>query len=137
MSGNRVYAVVDTNVIVSAMLSKNLDSNTIKILSSIISGNLIPIYNQEIIDEYEEVLSRDKFPFREEDIALIIKLITTTGIYVDAVTTIEYIPDPKDVVFYEVALGYDDAYLVTGNMKHFPASENVVSPAKMMEIIQG
>ena len=44
-------------------------------------------------------------------------------------------PDQKDVVFYEVALSKEDAYLVTGNIKHFPKKPFVVTPAEMVEIL--
>ena len=44
-------------------------------------------------------------------------------------------PDPKDLVFYEVALSKEESFLVTGNLKHFPKKPFVVSPAEMMEII--
>ena len=40
-----------------------------------------------------------------------------------------------DAVFYEVALSKEDAYLVTGNTKHFPKSPIVVTPAEMLDII--
>lgn len=33
---------------------------------------------------------------------------------------LEIISDPDDVVFYEVAMSRENAYLVTGNLKHFP-----------------
>ena len=42
----------------------------------------------------------------------------------------------NDVVFYEVALSKDDSYLVTGNVKHFPKVNFVVTPAKIIEIIE-
>ena len=48
----------------------------------------------------------------------------------------DYFPDPKDVVFYEVALSKEDAYLVTGNIKHFPKTPIVVTPAELLEIMQ-
>ena len=44
-------------------------------------------------------------------------------------------PDPKDLVFYEVALSKEDSFLVTGNLKHFPKKPFVVSPAEMIQII--
>ena len=47
----------------------------------------------------------------------------------------EHFPDPKDIVFYEVAMSKEDAYLVTGNTKHFPAKPIVVTPAELMEIL--
>ncbi len=39
-------------------------------------------------------------------------------------------------MFYEVALSKDDAYLVTGNTKHFPNKPIVVTPAEMLDILQ-
>lgn len=48
----------------------------------------------------------------------------------------EFFPDPKDVVFYEVALSKEDAYLVTGNTKHFPKKPIVVTPAEILEILR-
>ena len=59
------------------------------------------------------------------------------GVLSDRVESQEYFPDPKDVVFYEVALSKDDAYLVTGNTKHFPKKPIVVTPAEMLEILRG
>ena len=48
----------------------------------------------------------------------------------------EHLPDPKDIVFYEVALANEDSFLVTGNTKHFPKKPFVVTPAEMLQIIQ-
>ena len=44
--------------------------------------------------------------------------------------------DPKDVVFYEVSLSVDGAFLVTGNLRHFPMKPNVVTPAEMLSILE-
>ncbi|MBP5542336.1 MAG: hypothetical protein J6X88_11925 [Bacteroidales bacterium] len=44
--------------------------------------------------------------------------------------------DPKDVVFYEVALSKDGAYVVTGNIKDFPRKPIVVTPAEMITILE-
>ena len=49
--------------------------------------------------------------------------------------SIEDFPDLDDIVFYEVAMSKEDAYLVTGNTKHFPKSPIVVTPAEMVQII--
>ena len=60
----RYYAVIDTNVIVSSLLVN--DSNPKKILDAIHIGIIIPLLNNQILSEYEEVLNRDKFHFRKE-----------------------------------------------------------------------
>ena len=45
-------------------------------------------------------------------------------------------PDEKDRPFYEVSLSVEDSFLVTGNLKHFPVTPKVVTPAQIMEIIE-
>ncbi len=138
MERNKVFAVIDTNVIVSALLSRNnRESNTAKIFDAVLDGKITPLYNYEILDEYVEVLGRSKFPFRKEDVDLVETLMRTVGIRLERTTTFEGVfPDPKDIVFYEVTLSKDDAYLVTGNIKHFPKKPFVVTPAEMVEILR-
>ena len=133
---NKYYAVIDTNVIVSAMLSSNPASNPAKVFHAVLNGRVLPLYNDEILDEYQKVLSRPKFPFKQTDISAIIQLFRKLGIDSDRVTADELFPDPKDIVFYEVALSHEDAYLVTGNLKHFPKQSRVVSPSEMVALLE-
>ena len=52
-----VYAVYDTNVIVSALLSRNANAATVKVLDACLEKQqIIPVYNDDIIKEYREVL---------------------------------------------------------------------------------
>ena len=47
-------------------------------------------------------------------------------------------PDPKDRVFYEVVMEQrksDNAYLATGNIKHFPQKPFIVTPRQLLDII--
>ena len=137
MATNKIYAVIDTNVIVSALLGKNNKSNPSLVYEAVLDGTIIPVYNDEILNEYRDVLSRrNKFPFREEDADNVANLIIRTGLELERTTTFEGVfTDPKDVVFYEVTLSKDDAYLVTGNIKHFPQKPFVVTPAEMVAIL--
>lgn len=130
------YAVVDTNVLVSAWLAtlKDKESSPLKILHSILDGAIIPIFNDEIIDEYREVLHSPKFQFPEEATEQVLNAIRTLGVHSDRITSEDICNDPKDVVFYEVTLSVDEAYLITGNIKHFPIKPFVVTPAQMIEI---
>lgn len=135
---DKIYAVIDTNVIVSALISKNLESNPTKMARAIVQEQIVPLYNDEILNEYREVLSRPKFHLTTQQIDRVLKAITTDGLSLDRTTTDnEDFPDPKDVVFYEVALSKDGSYLVTGNIKHFPIKPFVVTPAEMVKIIEG
>ncbi len=131
-----IYAVIDTNVIVSAYITKNLQAATSKVLAAVLQGKIIPVYSDEIIDEYIEVLHRKKFDIPEYLIKWAIDRILMNGIRGEKVRSVEHFPDPKDIVFYEVALSKDDAYLVTGNKKHFPNKPIVVTPAEMVDILR-
>lgn len=131
-----IYAVIDTNVLVSALWTKNSNAATFQIMGLIADGTITPLYNTDIITEYLEVLNRDKFRFPKDIISKLITQIKIFGIESTRIPDDSIMPDETDRVFYEVALSKDDAYLVTGNRKHFPATPRVVTPAEMLEIIR-
>ena len=131
------YAVIDTNVLVSAMLKAR--SNPGEIVLEAVVGKIIPLINQEILDEYNEVLRRKKFRFKEANVKALLDGITARAIDVEAENIAEVLPDPKDIVFYEVVMEArkeKEAYLITGNLRHFPARTYIVTPAEMLEIIK-
>ena len=132
----KAYAVIDTNVLVSALYSKHPDAAPLQVVDQVFAQNLIPMYNDEILAEYNEVLRRPKFNFPQEEISAVIDAFIEAGIHSDRVETEESATDPKDIVFYEVAMSRDDSYLVTGNVKHFPKVERVVTPREMLEILE-
>ena len=131
----RVYAVIDTNVIVSGIMSRNPASATVQVIGQIGRSSLVPVYNDEIMSEYVNVLHRIKFGFPERLVTDIVNRIKRYGIKRERVSSGETFLD-ADAVFYEVALSKEDAYLVTGNQKHFPVSPIVVTPAEMIEILK-
>lgn len=134
----KYYAVFDTNVLVSSLLTKRTDTATAMVVDAISAGDIVPLYNADILDEYDEVLHRAKFPFSETSIQKILTMIQTMGIEVFPESSSgEVLPDMDDIVFYEVVMEKraDDAYLITGNIKHFPRREYIVTPAEMMELL--
>ena len=130
------FAVIDTNVIVSALISKNIDSNPGKVFRAIVQERIVPLYNDEILAEYRCVLSRPKFHLAPALIETVLKAIIVDGLNLDRepATGIDF-PDPKDIVFYEIAISKENAYLVTGSIKHFPVRSFIVSPAEMVEML--
>lgn len=130
------YAVIDTNVLVSSLLKR--DSIPAKILDLVISGIIVPLFNEEILEEYAEVISRKEFGFSVEDIGKLLNFIAQNGLLLEKTAVQETLPDPDDAVFYEIVMSARknrDAYLVTGNIRHFPAKNFVVTPREMLEII--
>lgn len=132
-------AVFDTNVLVSALLTKNPDSATARVVDAIADGTIIPLYSEAILWEYEEVLRRPRFPFSETRIRQLLALFRRFGIAVTPNPTGESLPDMDDLVFYEVVMEKrdDDAYLITGNLRHFPQRPYIVTPTEMMAILTG
>jgi len=133
-----VYAVIDTNVIVSAALSKNPEKSIpSRVVELALNGCFVPLFNETILNEYKEVLSRPKFNLNEDEMNALIQEFVKCGINVDAPESGFELPDPKDVVFYDVALACrdKDASLVTGNTKHFPGVPFVVTPREFLEIL--
>jgi len=118
----KVYAVFDTNILVSALISHRSDTAVVLALQTLLSGEVIPLYNDEILQEYEEVLHRERFHLQD-------------GIASERIHTDESFPDPTDLVFYEVALSKEDSFLVTGNNKHFPKNPIVVTPSEFLKLV--
>ena len=100
------------------------------------TGEFAPIYNDDILAEYYSVLTRPKFNLPESLIDETLEVVKKFGINSSRKEAEEQLPDPKDIVFYEVALANEDSFLVTGNIKHFPKKPFVVTPAEMLQIIQ-
>ena len=133
-----VYAVIDTNVLLPALLTKNKDVATIKVYDAIADGLITPLYHKEILREYDEVLHRSKFGFTEDRIRLLLDMILKYGIEAFPRPTGEKLIDMDDLIFYEVAMDNQErkAYLVTGNLKHYPQKDFIVTPSEMVTIIQ-
>lgn len=129
------YAVIDTNVLVSAMLKWN--SVPGNVMELVFDGPVIPVFNDEIIKEYREVLSRPKFRFTEDIVNDVIAGILSAGINIAAENLDIELPDSKDIIFYEVVLEKksNEAYLVTGNIKHFPFEPFIVTPREMLDLV--
>ncbi|MBI2799037.1 MAG: putative toxin-antitoxin system toxin component, PIN family [Gammaproteobacteria bacterium] len=125
--------VLDTNVVVSGLLSVNGPPG--KILNHLLHGRVVAVYSRPILDEYATVLARRKFSFDPEDIDSLIELIVTEGWAVLRIPRLSVeCSDPKDQPFYDCAAAVS-CPLVNGNLKHFPKGGpvEVLSPARAIE----
>ena len=133
----KYYAVLDTNVLVSALLKNG--SVPWQVAEEALHGDIIPVLNDEILSEYEDVLNRPKFKFEKRAITVLINELKKRGVFAEAGLIEDAIPDPKDIVFYAVLMEKrkeEEAYLVTGNLKHFPMRTYIVTPKEMLDIIK-
>lgn len=132
----KYYAVIDTNVLVSAALKwKSIPSTIIDLAFNDV---IIPLVNKAIITEYQAVLLRPKFHLTETIVSNIVEEIEIHAVNISEEHLDIDLPDPKDKVFYEVTMEArkeTDAYLITGNSRHFPVKPFVVTPRQMLDII--
>ena len=129
-----LYAVIDTNVLVGALLSKHDDSAVAQVINLVADRVIVPLYSKDIINEYKEVLFRAKLAINPSKANYIVDLIINRGISVEPISSNLTLIDPDDLVFYEVALTKKEegAYLITGNKKHFPNEPMVVSASEFL-----
>ncbi|MBP3221681.1 MAG: putative toxin-antitoxin system toxin component, PIN family [Neisseriaceae bacterium] len=131
-----IFAVIDTNVLVSALLTQKGDTATVKIIEKVLLGEITPIYSSEMIKEYRAVLSRKKFGFSPKLIDELIKFIEKQGVMQEIISSGITLTDMDDLPFYELALQNKETYLITGNIKHFPNQSFIVTPREFLNIIQ-
>ena len=102
----KCYAVIDTNVLVSALLK--WDSIPGQVVQQTYAHEIIPVFNDSILQEYEEVLSREKFHFPKETVEFLLSRLKAIG---ESMTTVESL---------------------VGN---FPKHPKVVTPAEMLRML--
>ena len=122
-------AVIDTNVLVSAALK--LESVPGQILLAVFCGMIRPLLNEGIAAEYRDVLLRPKFHLTPS-----LDGICAQGLWISAPPLAIDLSDPNDRIFYEVLMERrksGDAVLITGNIKHFPPEEYILTPRQMLD----
>jgi putative PIN family toxin of toxin-antitoxin system len=129
------FAVFDTNVIVSAGLKPN-SPPALLVTEWAIEGNIRLSTCPSVIAEYYEVTSRPKFARYNFPPQWLDFLIRTSRQLPEPAPWPLDLPDPKDAPFLALAHA-SGAWLVTGNLKHFPRSARrgvtVISPSEYLE----
>lgn len=112
-------AVVDTNILVSALLKRG--SIPDRVALAIRDGICLPVVCAEIVDEYTDVLRRPRFGFLERDVTEILDLFAAQARWVRITPYLPVLklPDPADWPFIAAALAAD-CPVITGNVRHFP-----------------
>ncbi|MGB9792843.1 MAG: putative toxin-antitoxin system toxin component, PIN family [Thermacetogeniaceae bacterium] len=126
--------VLDTNVLVSALLTPF--GPAARVLDAVLTGKLSLVLDDRILHEYEDVLSRERFGFAQEDVKALLEFLRSEGVEVVAAPLKIELPDPDDLMFVEVAVSGGADAIVTGNKKHFPEGScggiPVMSPAEIL-----
>jgi putative PIN family toxin of toxin-antitoxin system len=124
-----VLVVLDTNILVSALLSPL--GNPAKIYKMFLTENLRIAYSSEILAEYNDVLFRPRLRIPTEEAAKVLAAIQEYGERIEPIPSTHDMVDEDDRVFYDTAKSAG-AYLVTGNKKHFPEEAFIMTPANFL-----
>jgi putative PIN family toxin of toxin-antitoxin system len=114
-----IRAVIDTNVLVSGLLSPA--GNEALILLAIHQGLVHPCFSEEILEEYSAVLARPKFAFSSDEIAAVLAMFRSQGQLFSSEVSAATSTDPGDTKFLQCAEAAQADYIVTGNKRDFPA----------------
>ena len=118
--------VIDTNVFVSGLLNENGIPG--QIVNMILAERFSLLFDNRIMEEYEDVLNRKKLKLSRDIIDPVIDYIKNEGIYVLAEPIKIKFEDKDDKKFLEVAISGNAEYLITGNTRHFPVYDIIVTP---------
>ena len=131
-----IYAVIDTNILVSSLISRKAESAPRIVIASVSEGRIVPMVNSEILLEYREVLGRTKFGFSSDDISDLMEVFNVRSESYMPETTSSDFRDVDDYIFYATYRMREDSYLVTGNLRHFPEEPRILSPADMVQVLR-
>jgi putative PIN family toxin of toxin-antitoxin system len=124
-----IFAVLDTNILVSALWSH--DGNPARITHMISDGEIVPCYCEDILKEYKAVLSRPRLSFPQHQTDALINNIEKYGKAVVHNKSCVPFTDESDRIFYDVARE-SQAILITGNIKHYPSEPFIMTPAEFL-----
>ena len=113
MPQKNIKVIVDTNILISAILKDRLPE---KVILLIIEDERFDwLASEEIIQEYKTVITRPKFHIHEDEIKFQFDLIDrmTTIVYPDLNITFQR--DQKDAKFLSCSLASNADFLITGD----------------------
>ena len=130
-------AVLDTNVLVSALLTPG--GLCRKITDHVFAGRVQAFVDERMLREYEAVARRPELPINPAQAETLLTVMSSAAAFVVATPLAVALPHPHDLPFLEVAHEMD-ATLVTGNLRHFPRKARrgviVLSPREFLELLE-
>lgn len=130
----RPSVVLDTNVIVSAHLKE--EGLERFVLDLALARKLQLFLSEEILGEYEGVLTRAAFKLSPAKVATSLRLLEKAATMIYPGKRITAAKDPDDNKFLECAAEAQADFLVTGNKKHFPQQWQQTRIVNTRELLQ-
>jgi putative PIN family toxin of toxin-antitoxin system len=116
-----IRVVLDTNILISALLSPQGPPMQV-LLMVILQSDTQLCVSGDVYAEYEEVIRRPRLNRTESEIAATLRAVRENGLWVIPTEKVRACLDPDDDIFLECAQAAAAKFLVTGNVKDFPAN---------------
>ena len=129
-----IRVVIDTNVLVSALLTRGGLPEAV--INLAISGEVQWFSSESILAEYEDVLKRPRLAIDSGKAADAMARIRATVSVVSPAVRVAAASDPNDNQFLECAEAAQAHYVVTGNIRHFPEvwkGTRIVTPREFID----
>ena len=117
--------VVDTNIIVNALLSNNENAKSLRLMDDIFNGVHRICVSSQIMAEYRDVLSRPVFHIPEDTFNELMAWFDKNALHIEPSPTTQdqaFMKDEDDRAFFDLAKCLN-AKLITRNYKHYPVHE--------------
>ena len=129
--------VIDTNVLVAGLLSATGPPGWI--VEAALSGQLEPVFDMAILQEYEEVLRRSELGLTPSRVDDLLAAVNAFGMQVVGAPPWSIgLPDPDDAPFLAVAAA-TGSMVVTGNIRHYPPRARrdvlVLTPRQLVDLL--
>lgn len=129
-----LHVILDTNIVVSALLKAN--SLPSLILSLVLNKQIKICLSDDVLNEYQGVLARKKF--QNLDQKLVKELLQKLGqncLKVSPTQKVVLLKDSDDDKFLECAMESKANFIITGNSRHFPKkykNTQILSPKEFI-----
>ncbi|MBF0218186.1 MAG: putative toxin-antitoxin system toxin component, PIN family [Gammaproteobacteria bacterium] len=131
-------AVVDTNVLISALLKDGTPERAL--IKLITATEWQWVVSNEILQEYFGVMARPKFGFSDHLLQSWQELLKQSVIIIEVTTTIDFPRDRKDAKFLACMIAANADLLLTGDSDFSEAQAlvrgNIVTPQRWLELNQ-
>lgn len=134
-----IRVVLDTNVVVSALLKPGSNSSSILQLCLADPGFELSV-SEPLLREYEDVVRRPRFGFTSALVDRFLEILREESVAViPELSRSHLVRDPTDAMVIECAVAAQAHLLVTGNKRDFIVDRHgptrIVTPAEFVETI--
>ena len=128
--------VLDTNIIISAMLVPSGTQSAVLLLA--LRGEVALYVSSAVLAEYAEVLRRPRFKLQPQQVDTVMSSIRRVAHLIEPARTLSISTHESDNRFLECAEAARADYLVTGNARHFPQTHDrtkIVTGRRFLDIV--